>query len=155
MICLRINPDELEKVIEERIKSYESGEIKEVGWIIQVGDGIARAYGLKDAMASELVEIHTDSGDIVSGMALNLEEDNVGIIILGNYRLIKEGNKVVRTGKIAEVPVGEELLGRVINPLGEPLDGKGPINAKHTRPIEYKAPGVVLRKPVDTPLQTD
>ncbi|WGS64108.1 F0F1 ATP synthase subunit alpha [Marinitoga aeolica] len=151
---MRINPDELEKVIEERIKSYESGEIKEVGWIIQVGDGIARAYGLKDAMASELVEIHTDTGDVVNGMALNLEEDNVGIIILGDYRLIKEGNKVVRTGKIAEVPVGEELLGRVVNPLGEPLDGKGPINAKHTRPIEFKAPGVVLRKPVDTPLQT-
>ncbi|SHE28197.1 ATP synthase F1 subcomplex alpha subunit [Marinitoga hydrogenitolerans DSM 16785] len=151
---MRINPDELEKVIEERIKAYESGEIKEVGWIIQVGDGIARAYGLKDAMASELVEIHADTGEIISGMALNLEEDNVGIIILGNYRLIKEGNKVVRTGKIAEVPAGEELFGRVVNPLGEPLDGKGPINAKHTRPIEFKAPGVVLRKPVDTPLQT-
>jgi len=151
---LRINPDELEKVIEERIKSYESGEIKEIGWIIQVGDGIARAYGLKDVMSSELLEIHTDSGEIIEGMALNLEEDNVGIIILGNYKLIKEGNKVVRTGKIAEVPVGEELLGRVVNPLGEPLDGKGPINAKTTRPIEFKAPGVVLRKPVDTPLQT-
>nr|WP_206528131.1 F0F1 ATP synthase subunit alpha [Marinitoga sp. 38H-ov] len=151
---LRINPDELEKVIEERIKSYESGEIKEVGWIIQVGDGIARAYGLKDVMASELVEIYTDDGEIINGMALNLEEDNVGIIILGDYKVIKEGNKVVRTGKIAEVPAGEELLGRVVNPLGEPLDGKGPINSKHTRPIEFKAPGVVMRKPVDTPLQT-
>ncbi|KAF2955740.1 F0F1 ATP synthase subunit alpha [Marinitoga sp. 38H-ov] len=151
---MRINPDELEKVIEERIKSYESGEIKEVGWIIQVGDGIARAYGLKDVMASELVEIYTDDGEIINGMALNLEEDNVGIIILGDYKVIKEGNKVVRTGKIAEVPAGEELLGRVVNPLGEPLDGKGPINSKHTRPIEFKAPGVVMRKPVDTPLQT-
>jgi F-type H+-transporting ATPase subunit alpha len=151
---LRINPDELEKVIEERIKSYESGEIKEVGWIIQVGDGIARAYGLKDVMASELVEIYTDDGEVINGMALNLEEDNVGIIILGDYKVIKEGNKVVRTGKIAEVPAGTELLGRVVNPLGEPLDGKGPINSKNTRPIEFKAPGVVMRKPVDTPLQT-
>lgn len=151
---MRINPDELEKVIEERIKSYESGEIKEVGWIIQVGDGIARAYGLKDVMASELVEIYTDDGEVINGMALNLEEDNVGIIILGDYKVIKEGNKVVRTGKIAEVPAGTELLGRVVNPLGEPLDGKGPINSKNTRPIEFKAPGVVMRKPVDTPLQT-
>jgi F-type H+-transporting ATPase subunit alpha len=151
---LRINPDELEKVIEERIKSYESGEIREVGWIIQVGDGIARAYGLKDVMASELVEIYTDDGEVINGMALNLEEDNVGIIILGDYKVIKEGNKVVRTGKIAEVPAGTELLGRVVNPLGEPLDGKGPINSKNTRPIEFKAPGVVMRKPVDTPLQT-
>lgn len=151
---MRINPDELEKVIEERIKTYESGEVKEVGWIIQVGDGIARAYGLRDVMASELLEIYADTGEIISGMALNLEEDNVGIIILGDYRLIKEGNKVVRTGKIAEVPVGEELLGRVVNPLGEPLDGKGPINTKEKRPIEFKAPGVVVRKPVDTPLQT-
>ncbi|UYP01424.1 F0F1 ATP synthase subunit alpha [Oceanotoga sp. DSM 15011] len=151
---LRINPDELTKVIEERIKSYESGEIKEIGWVMQVSDGIVRAYGMKETMANELVEIHTQQGDIVYGIAMNLEEDNAGIISLGDYKNIKEGDKVIRTNRIIEVPVGNALLGRVVNPLGIPLDGKGEIKSEENYPIERKATGVISRKPVDTPLQT-
>lgn len=151
---LRVNPDELTKVIEERIKSYESGEIKEIGWVMQVSDGIVRAYGLKDVMTNELVEIETSEGEKIYGIAMNLEEDNVGIITLGDYKGIKEGDKLVRTNRIIEVPVGEKLLGRVVNPLGMPLDGKGEINTDDFYPIERKAMGVVTRKPVDTPLQT-
>jgi len=151
---LRVNPDELTKVIEERIKSYESGEIKEVGWVMQVSDGIVRAYGLKDVMTNELVEIETSEGEKIYGIAMNLEEDNVGIITLGDYKNVQEGNKLVRTNRIIEVPVGEKLLGRVVDPLGMPLDGKGEINTEEFYPIERKAMGVVTRKPVDTPLQT-
>jgi len=148
---LRINPDEISRVIEERIKSIEiSADLKETGTVIQVGDGIARAYGLRNVMASELVKFESGS----YGLAFNLEEDNVGIVILGDYKKIKEGELVERTGRIIEVPVGEELLGRVVNPLGIPLDGKGPINAKNFRKIEIKAPGVIYRRPVDTPLHT-
>ncbi|BBE32030.1 ATP synthase subunit alpha [Tepiditoga spiralis] len=151
---MRVNPDEITKVIEERIKSYESGEIKEVGWVIQVGDGIARAYGMKEIVANELVEIKTENNDIVYGIAMNLEEDNVGIITLGDYKKIKEGDRVIRTKKVIEIPVGESLLGRVVNPLGLPLDGKGEIKTETFYPIERKATGVITRKPVDTPLQT-
>ncbi|MGB4374504.1 MAG: F0F1 ATP synthase subunit alpha, partial [Defluviitoga tunisiensis] len=151
---MRVNPEELTRVIEERIKSYESGEIKEIGLVMQVSDGIVIAYGLKDVMSNELVEIEASNGNKVYGIAMNLEEDNVGIITLGNYKDIKEGDKVVRTNRIVEVPVGEELLGRVINPLGIPLDGRGSIGAKDSYPMERKAMGVVTRKPVDTPLQT-
>jgi len=149
---LRINPGEITKVLEEKIKSFEEKiDLEDTGKVIQVGDGIARAYGLNKVMVSELVEF-VETG--VKGVAFNLEEDNVGIIILGEYKDIKEGHTVRRLKRIIEVPVGEELLGRVVNPLGEPLDGKGPINAKNFRPIEIKAPGVIYRKPVDTPLQT-
>ncbi len=151
---LRVNPDELTRVIEERIKSYESGEIKEIGLVMQVSDGIVIAYGLKDVMSNELVEIEAFNGNKVYGIAMNLEVDNVGIITLGNYKDIKEGDKVVRTNRIIEVPVGEKLLGRVVNPLGIPLDGKGDIKSEEFYPIERKAMGVVTRKPVDTPLQT-
>jgi len=149
---LRINPGEITKVLEEKIRSFEEKiDLEDTGKVIQVGDGIARVYGLNKVMVSELVEF-VETG--VKGVAFNLEEDNVGIIVLGEYKDIKEGHTVRRLKRIIEVPVGEELLGRVVNPLGEPLDGKGPINTKNFRPIEIKAPGVIYRKPVDTPLQT-
>lgn len=149
---MRINPGEITRVLEERIKTFEERiELEDTGKVIQVGDGIARVYGLNRVMVNELVEFVETS---VKGIAFNLEEDNVGVIVLGDYKDIKEGHTVRRLKRIVEVPVGEELLGRVVNPLGEPLDGKGPINAKHFRPIEIKAPSVIYRKPVDTPLQT-
>jgi len=149
---LRINPGELTKILESRIESYkEEIELEDTGKVVQVGDGIARVYGLNKVMANELVEF-VETG--VRGLAFNLEEDNIGVIILGEYENIKEGHTVRRLKRIIEVPVGEELLGRVVNPLGEPLDGKGPIEAKHTRRIDIKAPGVIYRRPVNTPLQT-
>jgi len=149
---LRINPGELTKILESRIESYkEEIELEDTGKVVQVGDGIARVYGLNKVMANELVEF-VETG--VRGLAFNLEEDNIGVIILGEYTDIKEGHTVRRLKRIIEVPVGEELLGRVVNPLGEPLDGKGPIEAKHTRKIDIKAPGVIYRRPVNTPLQT-
>jgi len=149
---LRINPGELTKILESRIESYkEEIELEDTGKVVQVGDGIARVYGLNKVMANELVEF-VETG--VRGLAFNLEEDNIGVIILGEYTDIKEGHTVRRLKRIIEVPVGEELLGRVVNPLGEPLDGKGPIEAKHTRRIDIKAPGVIYRRPVNTPLQT-
>lgn len=133
---MRINPGEITKVLEEKIKSFEEKiDLEDTGKVIQVGDGIARVYGLNKVMVSELVEF-VETG--VKGVAFNLEEDNVGIIVLGEYKDIKEGHTVRRLKRIIEVPVGEELLGRVVNPLGEPLDGKGPINAKNFRPIEIK-----------------
>ena len=124
--------------------------MEEVGTVISAGDGIAKVYGLDNVMAGELVEF---PGGIY-GMTLNLEEDNVGVVIMGDYLGIKEGDTVKRTGKIASVPVGEELIGRVVNALGQPIDGKGPINAKKTDVIEKVAPGIVLRKPVHEPVQT-
>ncbi|HEW92891.1 MAG TPA: F0F1 ATP synthase subunit alpha [Thermotogaceae bacterium] len=148
---MRISPDEITSIIEQRIKGYEKEiELKETGRVIQVGDGIARVYGLKNVMASELVKFKNG----VYGLALNLEEDNVGVVILGNFEDIKEGDLVERTGRIIEVPTGEALLGRVVNPLGMPLDGKGPIKTDKFRRLEIKAPSIIYRKPVDTPLQT-
>src|SRR5690606_11862285 len=125
-------------------------KVESVGTVIMVGDGIARIYGLDDAMAGELLEFENG----IYGMALNLEEDNIGCVILGPYHDIKEGDRVKRTGRIVEVPVGEALIGRVVNPLGQPLDGKGPIVTDRYRPIESPAPGVVDRKNVHEPLQT-
>lgn len=148
---MKISPSEITKIIEEQLKRTDREiDYFEAGRIIQVGDGIARAYGLKGVMSNELVQF--ENGEY--GLALNLEEDNVGIVVLGDCREIKEGDLVKRTGRIIEVPAGEALLGRVVNPLGIPLDGKGPIEAQEHRPVEIKAPGVVMRKPVDTPLQT-
>src|SRR6185369_10887996 len=121
-----------------------------VGTVLEVGDGIARIYGLQDVMASEMVEFPGG----VAGMVLNLEEDNVGVVIFGSDTQIKEGDTVRRTGRIADVPVGDALLGRVVNAIGAPIDGKGPIVTDHRRRIEIKAPGVVARQPVDQPLQT-
>ena len=148
---MSIRPDEISTLIKQQIENFKSGiEVADVGTVIQVGDGIARVHGLESAMAGELLEFENG----VVGMALNLEENNVGVVILGPYTGIREGDQVRRTRRIMEVPVGEELLGRVVNPLGQPLDGKGPIEAKHFRPIESPAPGVIDRKSVHEPLQT-
>ena len=125
-------------------------EVADVGSVIQVGDGIARVYGLERAMAGELLEF---PGDLY-GMVLNLEEDNIGVVLLGPYVHIKEGDTVKSTGRIVEVPVGEALIGRVVNALGQPIDGKGDIKADSHRPVEFLAPGVLQRQPVDVPLQT-
>ncbi len=148
---MKIKPDEITSIIRQRIESFQpTVEVEEVGEVIYVGDGIARIYGLENAMAGELIEFPGD----VFGMALNLEEDNVGCILFGEDTHIREGDTVRRTGRIIEVPVGEGLLGRVVNPLGQPMDGKGPIDAKQFNPIERKAPGVIYRQPVKEPLQT-
>lgn len=148
---MNLRPEEISAVIKEQIKNYENQlEISDFGTVIQVGDGIARVYGLEKCMAGELLEF---SGDIY-GMALNLEEDNVGAVILGPDKEIKEGDVVKPTGKVVEVPVGPEMIGRVVNALGQPIDGKGPITAVDHRPIEYPAPGVLQRKSVNQPLQT-
>jgi len=150
---VNIKPDEISSIIKTKIEQYESTlEISNIGTVIEVGDGIARIYGLRNAMAGELVEFEDGHG--THGMVLNLEEDNVGVVIMGEYIHIKEGMIVKTTGKIASVPVGDGLIGRVINPLGEPLDGKGPIKFDRMRPIEQVAPGIVKRQPVCQPLQT-
>ncbi len=148
---MRINPDEISKVLREKIESFENvPNLKEVGRVIQIGDGIARVYGLENAMSNELVAFENGT----KGIAINLEEDNVGVVILGDYKNIKEGELVERTGKIVEVPVGEELIGRVVDPLGTPLDGGPGIKKGKMLPIERKALGIIDRKAVDTPLQT-
>ncbi|MCJ8007926.1 F0F1 ATP synthase subunit alpha [Lederbergia wuyishanensis] len=148
---MSIKAEEISALIKKQIENYQSDmEVNDVGTVIQVGDGIARAYGLDNVMSGELVEFSNG----VMGMAQNLEESNVGIIILGPYTDIREGDQVRRTGRIMEVPVGEELIGRVVNPLGQPIDGLGPINTTKTRPIESPAPGVMDRKSVHEPLQT-
>ncbi len=146
-----IRADEISRIIREQIKDYgKKVEVAETGSILSVGDGIARVYGLAGAMAGELLEFPGGT----RGLVLNLEEDNVGVALMGETGHIKEGDTVKRTGRIAEVPVGPELLGRVVNALGEPIDGRGAIQAKETRKIEIKAPGIVYRKKVQEPLQT-
>jgi F-type H+/Na+-transporting ATPase subunit alpha len=148
---MSIKAEEISALIKKQIENYQSEiEVSDVGTVIQVGDGIARAHGLDNVMAGELVEFSNG----VMGMAQNLEENNVGIVILGPFTGIREGDEVRRTGRIMEVPVGEELLGRVVNPLGQPVDGLGPIDTSKTRPIESEAPGVMDRKSVHEPLQT-
>src|SRR5229473_2469781 len=146
-----IKAEEISDIIKRQLQGYEAEiDLKEAGRVIEVGDGIARIYGLEKAMAGELLQF---PGDVV-GMVLNLEEDNVGAVLLGDDRAIKEGDTVKRTNRIAQVPVGEALVGRVVNALGQPVDGKGPIAAKEFRPIERYAPGVVDRRSVKEPLQT-
>lgn len=148
---MSIKAEEISKLIKKQIETFDSEiEVSDVGTVIEVGDGIARAYGLDEVMAGELVEFSNG----VMGMAQNLEDSNVGIVILGPYTEIKEGDEVRRTGRIMQVPVGEELLGRVVNPLGQPLDGHGPVETTKTRPIENEAPGVMDRQSVFEPLQT-
>ncbi|WLR48926.1 F0F1 ATP synthase subunit alpha [Halobacillus litoralis] len=148
---MSIKAEEISALIKQQIENYETEiEVKDVGTVIEVGDGIARAHGLDNVMAGELVEFSNG----VMGLAQNLEENNVGLVILGPYTDIKEGDEVRRTGRIMQVPVGEEMLGRVVNPLGQPVDGRGPIETTRTRPIESPAPGVMDRKSVDEPLQT-
>jgi len=148
---MQIRAEEISEVIERQIKGFEKEiDVSETGVVLSVGDGIARVYGLEQVMASELVEFPNG----IMGLVLNLEEDNVGVAIFGEDKYIREGDIVKRTGRIIQVPVGEALIGRVVNPLGEPLDGKGPIDTTEFRPIEEKAPGVVVRQPVKEPLQT-
>jgi F-type H+-transporting ATPase subunit alpha len=156
---MAIRPEEVTAILERELGAYQpSVQEVGVGTVLQVGDGIARVYGLREVMASELVEfdVVTKTGEhvTVSGMALNLEEDNVGVIILGEDNQIQEGDQVRRTGRIADVPVGEALIGRVVNPLGQPLDNEGPIVTEHRYQIETIAPGVVQRQPVKQPVQT-
>jgi F-type H+-transporting ATPase subunit alpha len=148
---MEIRAEEISQIIKEQIKDYDKKvELSETGTILSVGDGIARVYGLEKAMALELVEF---PGNIL-GLALNLEEDNVGVAIMGDDTELKEGDQVKRTGRIAEVPVGEAVLGRVISAVGEPLDGKGPIDTNETRRVEMVAPGVIARKSVHEPMYT-
>ena len=148
---MNIRPEEISSVIKEQIKGYTSKlDVSEVGTVINVGDGIARVYGLDNAMSGELLEFENG----VFGMAQNLEEDNIGVVLLGSDQGIKEGDSVKLTGRVASVPVGDALIGRVVNALGQPIDEKGPINTDKFRPIERVAPGVITRKSVDVPLQT-
>ncbi|MCL0028142.1 F0F1 ATP synthase subunit alpha [Peptococcaceae bacterium] len=148
---MKLRPEEISSIIRQQIEKYEAQvEVSDVGTVIQVGDGIARVYGLEECMASELLEF--PGGTL--GMALNLEEDNIGCVIVGPYTHIKEGDTVKRTGRIISVPVGEALIGRVINPLGQPVDGKGPIKSDKYRSIERIAPGVITRRSVHQPMQT-
>ncbi len=147
----QIRADEIGRILKEQISKYsKSVEVAETGSVLSVGDGVARVYGLENVMAGELVEFPNG----IQGMALNLESSQVGVVIFGEDRNIKEGDAVKRTKKIVSVPVGEALLGRVVDGLGKPVDGKGPINTPHSRPVEVKAPGIVYRKSVHEPLQT-
>ena len=148
---MAIKAEEISALLRSQIENYESEmSVDDVGTVLQIGDGIALIHGLNDCMAGELVEFSNG----VLGLEQNLEESNVGVVILGPYSEIREGDEVKRTGRIMEVPVGEELIGRVVNPLGQPIDGQGPINSTKTRPVEQKATGVMDRKSVDEPLQT-
>ncbi|WP_010279007.1 F0F1 ATP synthase subunit alpha [Paenibacillus senegalensis] len=148
---MSIRPEEISTLIKQQIEQFQSDiQVVDVGTVIQVGDGIARAHGLQNVMAGELLEFSNG----VMGMAQNLEEDNVGIVIMGPYKDIREGDQVKRTGRIMQVPVGEQLLGRVVNALGQPVDGKGPIETTEFRPVESPAPGVFDRKSVHEPMQT-
>ena len=148
---MAIKAEEISALLRSQIENYESEmAVTDVGTVLQIGDGIALIHGLNDVMAGELIEFKSG----VLGLAQNLEESNVGVVILGPYADIKEGDEVKRTGRIMEVPVGNELIGRVVNPLGQPIDGQGPVNTTSTRPIEKKATGVMDRKSVDEPLQT-
>ena len=148
---MKLRPEEIASVLKAQIQDYQAEvEVEEVGTVLEVGDGIARIYGLRNCLAMEMLELPHD----VIGLALNLEEDNVGAVLLGEDTLIKEGDLVKRTGRVLQVPVGEAMIGRVVDPLGRPLDDKGPIETDQFRPVEFKAPGVVERQGVKEPLQT-
>ena len=148
---MKLRPEEITSILKQRIEEYDvETDLAEIGTVLQIGDGIARVYGLESCMALEMLELEHD----VTGIALNLEEDNVGVALFGDWQKAAEGETVKRTGRVMSVPVGDALVGRIVNPLGEPLDGGGPIDAKETRPLEFKAPGVVKRQPVSEPVQT-
>ncbi|MES2090864.1 MAG: F0F1 ATP synthase subunit alpha, partial [Pseudomonadota bacterium] len=153
---MQLNPAEISELIKTRIEGLGvAADIRNQGTVLSVTDGIVRVHGLSDAMQGEMLEFPaTAAGVPTFGLALNLERDSVGVVILGEYEHISEGDTVKCTGRILEVPVGPELLGRVVNALGQPIDGKGPINAKLSSPIEKIAPGVIARQSVDQPLQT-
>jgi F-type H+/Na+-transporting ATPase subunit alpha len=149
---MQIKPDEITSILKSRIEGLDTGgaDLTEVGTVLSVGDGIARIHGLENCMSFEMLELPHD----VTGLALNLESDNVGVVLFGDWQKVAEGDTVKRTGRLLEIPVGEALLGRIVDPLGNPLDGKGDINTTEFRPAEFKAPGVVQRQPVTEPLQT-
>jgi F-type H+/Na+-transporting ATPase subunit alpha len=148
---VKLRPEEITSILKQRIEEYDvDTELAEVGTVLQVGDGLARVYGLESCMAMEMLELEHG----VTGIAFNLEEGNVGVPLFGEWEHVREGESVKRTGKVVNVPVGNALVGRIVNPLGEPLDGAGPIDSSETRPLEFKAPGVVNRQPVKEPLQT-
>ena len=148
---MKLRPEEITAILKQRIEEYEvETNLAEVGTVLQIGDGIARVYGLENCAAMEMLEFEHG----VTGLALNLEEDNVGAALFGDWEKVKEGGVVKRTGRVADVPVGEALVGRIVDPLGQPLDGGGPIASNERRPLEFKAPGVVHRQPVVEPLQT-
>src|SRR5580765_845629 len=148
---MSFKPEEVSAVLAQELERYEAKlETKSVGTVLSVGDGISRVWGLEDAMAGELIRF---PGEVI-GMVLNLEEDNVGAVLFGSDKNIKEGDRVERTGRIASVPVGPAMIGRVVNAIGQPVDGKGPIGADKFRNIEFKAPGVIERQPVVEPMQT-
>jgi F-type H+/Na+-transporting ATPase subunit alpha len=148
---VKLRPEEITSILKQRIESFDvETDLAEVGTVLQIGDGIARVYGLESCMALEMLELEHG----VTGIALNLEEDNVGVALFGDWEQVSEGETVKRTGKVISVPVGDELIGRIVNPLGIPLDGQGPLQASENRLLEFKAPGVVKRQPVSEPLQT-
>jgi F-type H+-transporting ATPase subunit alpha len=148
---LKLRPEEITSILKQRIEEFDvETDLAEVGTVLQVGDGIARVYGLENCIAGEMLDLGAD----VTGVALNLEEDNVGVALFGDWDTIGEGDPVKRTGQVLSVPVGDELIGRIVDPLGRPLDGGAPIKADQTRQLEFKAPGVVERQPVKEPLQT-
>jgi F-type H+-transporting ATPase subunit alpha len=149
---MQIKPDEITSILKSRIEGLDDGgaDLSEVGTVLSIADGIARVHGLDNCMSLEMLELPHD----VTGLALNLESDNVGVVLFGDWDKIEEGDTVKRTGRLLEIPVGEELLGRIVDPLGNPLDGKGDLNTTQTRPAEFKAPGVVQRQPVVEPMQT-
>jgi len=157
MASSTLRPGEIKDILLREIEAADLNalDVEEVGTVLEVKDGIARIYGLQKAMAGEMLEItSSETGETITGLALNLEEDNIGAVILGDYLRLKEGDDVRRTGRVLEVPVGPELIGRVVDPLGRPIDGLGPINAKHSRKVESEAPGIIVRQPVKEPLQT-
>ena len=147
-----IKPDEIASILRQRIEGMDTGsaDLSEVGTVLSVADGIARVHGLDNCMSLEMLDLPHD----VTGLALNLEQDNVGVVLFGDWDKIVEGDTVKRSGRLLEIPVGDELLGRIVDPLGRPLDDKGEINTSETRPAEFKAPGVVERQPVTRPVQT-
>src|SRR5688500_16814282 len=149
---MQIKPDEITSILKSRIEGLDEGQadLTEVGTVLSVADGIARVHGLENCEAFEMLEFPHD----VTGLALNLESDNVGVVLFGPWIHVVEGDTVKRTGKLLEIPVGDKLLGRIVDPLGNPLDGKGDVNTEQTRPAEFKAPGVVQRQPVVEPMQT-
>nr|MDQ2981883.1 F0F1 ATP synthase subunit alpha [Actinomycetota bacterium] len=148
---MKLRPEEITSILKQRIEQYDvETDLAEVGTVLQLGDGIARVYGLENCVSMEMLELEHD----VTGLAFNLEEDNVGAALFGDWEQVKEGQPVKRTGTVASVPVGPELIGRIVDPLGQPVDGQGPLNAKERRPLEFKAPGVIARQPVKEPVQT-
>src|SRR5436190_17723312 len=152
MADMKIKPDEITSILKQRIEGLDEGgaDLSEVGTVLSIADGIARVHGLENCQSLEMLELPHD----VTGLALNRESDNVGAVRFGEWEEISEGDTAKRTGRLLEIPVGEELLGRIVDPLGRPLDGKGEVNTSETRPAEFKAPGVVQRQPVTEPMYT-